>query len=133
MKKFFFLFIIFFLLFSCAKMEENNVNQWELNNKIVQSKKNEEQKNTQSDVRVIEIVAKNWEYSNKEISVKKWEKVIIKIVNSDVVHGISVPEMQIVDDNEITLDTSKEWVYEFRCANYCWDLHEDMTWKIIIE
>ena len=77
--------------------------------------------------------AKKWEYDKKEIRLKKWEKVKIKVNNIDTLHWIWIPDMQIVWDNEIEVDTSKTWTFEFRCANYCGEGHQNMTWKIIIE
>lgn len=82
---------------------------------------------------VIIINAEKWKYDKTEIKLKQWEKVKIKIINSDQLHWIAVPDMQLVWDSEIAVDTSKVWEFEFRCLNYCWDWHEDMIWKIIIE
>ncbi len=83
--------------------------------------------------KVISISAKKWEFSQKIIEAKKWEKLIIKVENSDTLHGIAIPEMQLVWDTEIQVDTSQVWEFEFRCANYCGEGHQDMVGKIIIK
>lgn len=83
--------------------------------------------------KTVTLNAKKWEFDQKIIKAKKWEKLIIKVNNVDWLHWIAIPDMRIMDDNEIEVDTSKAWEYEFRCLNYCWDGHQDMTWTIIIE
>ncbi len=85
------------------------------------------------EAKIITISAKNWEFEQKEIRVKKWKKITLKINNTDWLHGIAIPDMKVVEDNEIILDTSKTWEFEFVCANYCGDGHRSMKWKIIIE
>jgi len=83
--------------------------------------------------KTIEINAKKWEFDKPIIRVKQWEKITLKINNTDVLHWITIPAMKVVEDNEITLDTSKKWEFEYVCANYCGDKHRSMKWKIIIE
>lgn len=99
---------------------------WEMTNKYIEDSLNKE-------VRTITLNAGRWEYDKKELRIKRWEKVIIKVTNTDTTHGIAIPEMKLVWDNQIEVDTSKVWEFEFRCANYCWAGHQEMTWKIIIE
>lgn len=82
---------------------------------------------------VITLDAKNWEFNQKVIKVKKWQKLTIKVNNTDGLHWIAIPDMNIMWDNEIEVDTSKLWEFEFRCLNYCGEWHKDMIWKIIIE
>ena len=83
--------------------------------------------------RVVTIQAKKFEYDTKEIRAQQWERLIIKIDNTDVLHWIGVPDMQLVWDYEIEIDTNQTWEFEFVCANYCWSKHREMKWKIIIE
>lgn len=83
--------------------------------------------------KVITLNAKNWEYNQKEIRIKQWEQVTLRVNNTDVLHGIAIPEMRLVWDDEIQVDTSKKWEYQFVCPNYCGDGHSDMTGTIIIE
>ncbi len=94
--------------------------------------KNDKQVNN-SEERIITLNARKFEFDKKNIKVKAWEKVKIKVNNIDWLHWIWIPDMKLVWDKEILLDTSKTWTFEFRCANYCWEWHQDMTWKIIIE
>lgn len=83
--------------------------------------------------KIVTLNANRWEYDLKEIRVKKWEKLIIKVNNIDTLHWIAIPDMQLVWDTQIEVDTSKTWEFEFRCSNYCWAGHQEMVWKLIIE
>ena len=89
--------------------------------------------NKKIEEKIINISAKNWEFDTPIITVKKWEKIRLKINNTDWLHWIAIPAMRIVEDNEIILDTSKKWEFEYVCANYCGAGHSAMKWKIIIE
>ncbi len=83
--------------------------------------------------RTITLNARKWEFDKTTIRAKKWENLIIKINNLDGLHGIAIPWMQLVWDNEVRVDTSKTWEYTFQCLNYCGQWHQNMTWKLIIE
>ena len=96
-------------------------------------KSNNENISINSNINIVTLDAKRWEYNQKEIRVKKWDKLIIKVNNTDTTHWIAIPDMKLIWNNEIEVDTSKSWEFEFRCANYCWEGHQDMVWKIIIE
>lgn len=45
---------------------------------------------------IISLDAKRWEYSQKEIRVKKGQKVTLQVNNVDTLHGIAIPDMQLV-------------------------------------
>ena len=100
------------------------------------------QEDVGKEMRVILLDAKRWDYSlngvsltngDGEIRLKKWENVKIKVNNIDTLHWIAIPDMKLVWGEEIIVDTSKAWEFEFRCSIYCWAGHQDMVWKIIIE
>jgi heme/copper-type cytochrome/quinol oxidase subunit 2 len=57
----------------------------------------------------------------------------LKVNNIDTLHGIAVPDMQLVWDEQIEVDTSQTWEFEFRCSNYCGEWHQEMTGMLIIE
>lgn len=82
---------------------------------------------------IITLDAKKWEYNLKEIKIKKWEKLTIKVNNLDGLHWIAIPDMELMWDNEIEVDTSNIWKFEYRCMNYCWSWHQEMKWILIIE
>jgi len=163
MKNIILFIFLFILLTSCANKDiENEVireDEWELiseeyekdaqkwvdADKTLNSKEKKEITKTISEViptikkdilveaRIITLDAKKWEYNQKEIRVKKWEKVIIKINNTDFDHWIAISGMKLVWNKEVILETSKTWTFEFRCENYCVSWHSNMKWTIIIE
>lgn len=86
-----------------------------------------------SNTQEITINAKNWEFDKTEIRVKKWTDLTIKINNVDRHHWIAIRDMKLVWAKEIKPDTSKVWEYEYICATYCGEWHDDMSWILIIE
>jgi len=115
---------------------KNNTNE-EANESNIQKENEINAKKTSNidttGARVITVNAKKWAFTPNKIRVKKWERVVIKINNIDVVHGIDIPKMWIEENYEFLLDTSKVWVFEFKCENYCGEGHSTMEWKIIVE
>jgi len=83
--------------------------------------------------KTITLNATKWKFDKTEIRVKKGENVKIKVNNIDWLHWIAIPWMQLMDDNEIKIDTSKPWTYTYQCLNYCWEWHANMTGTLIIE
>jgi len=83
--------------------------------------------------REINISAKRYEFGTTEIRVKQGEKVVLKIDNQDVTHGINIENLNQRDDEQIDLDTSQKGTFEFGCNNLCGLGHSDMKGKIIIE
>ena len=106
--------------------------------------------------RVIEVTAKNYEFSPDEIRVKKGEKVRLKVHSTDEDHGIKIelyPEGNkerstpgLVFDNpqdngkvekgkDQVLDFVAQQVgtYEFKCAKLCGIQHGGMMVKLIDE
>ncbi|QFR39132.1 hypothetical protein A9Q91_02760 [Candidatus Gracilibacteria bacterium 28_42_T64] len=86
-----------------------------------------------NDGTIITLNAKKWEFDTKEIRVKKGEKLTIKVNNTDILHGIAIPDMMIMGDDEIEVDTSQTGEFLYRCYNYCGEGHQDMIGKLIIE
>ena len=108
----------------------NWANSWE---KFYPYVEKQSSTNKKEEYKVITINAKRFDFDKKVIRVKQWEKVKIKINNLDTLHGIDIPAMWIGDEQEVILDTSKKWEFEFLCGNYCGDGHNKMQGKIIIE
>ena len=93
----------------------------------------EEKIESNNQEKVVTLNATKWKFDKTEIRVKVWEKLKIKVNNVDQLHWIAIPDMKIMDDNEIEVDTSKAWTYTYQCLNYCWEWHSDMTGTLIIE
>ena len=133
------LILWFLILVSCTKDTLEDKKDTEISSGAVQQLKkqlldvNESDSVNNNEARIVSIQAKRFEYDKKEIRVKQWERLIIQVENTDTIHGIGIPSMQLVWDDQIEVDTSVAWEFEFICANYCWDKHREMKWKIIIE
>jgi rhodanese-related sulfurtransferase len=100
---------------------------------IVNFEEKIEQTNKIIEEKIITLNAKNWEFDKTEIRVKKGEKIKIKVNNLDWLHWIAIPDMQLLDNDMIEVDTSKTWTFTYQCLNYCWEGHSNMTWTLIIE
>lgn len=125
--------LCFSLLFFTACSDNSETSEQDISDTDITQAKKELLDTETTTPEIIVLDAKRWEYTQKEIRIKKWSNVILRVNNSDTFHGIAIPEMQLVWDEEIQVDTSVTWEFEFRCANYCGDGHEDMVGKIIIE
>lgn len=131
--------LLLFILGSCIKNNKQDEVPLEISAEVIEQVKKEifvsdtPQNKTKNETIIITLNAKEWEYDKKEIIVKKWEKLILKVNNIDTLHGIAIPDMQLVWDEQIEVDTSQVWEYEFRCSNYCGAGHQEMTGMLIIE
>lgn len=133
-----FLLLLILVLASCVNDNGEDEKPSEISAEVIeQAKKEIFESDTSQDIaktetKVITLNAKEWEYDKKEIRVKKWEKLILKVNNIDTLHGIAIPGMQLVWDEQIEVDTSTVWEYEYRCSNYCWAGHQEMAGMLII-
>lgn len=95
-------------------------------------------KSSSAHERVISIVASNFAFAPNAITVKKGEKVTLRITSSEGIHGFGIPDMGINervapgDTIDITLDTSVAGTFAFRCTVPCGPGHQDMTGTITI-
>lgn len=89
--------------------------------------------------RVIEITASDWAFTPSAITVKKGEKVTLKLTGASGVHGIGIPGLGIsqrIDLGQsvsIALPTDTPGSYDFRCNVPCGAGHKEMTGTIVIE
>jgi len=99
--------------------------------------------------RVVRVIAFQWGFAfineNDEISrnaliVKAGEKVLLKVVSNDVIHGFNIPVAQITA--EIDPDNKRElWItapdkpgkYLIQCVNYCGVGHAQMKAWLVVE
>jgi len=111
---------------------------------------------TSSDVRVIEIAAKKYEYSNSPVHVKVGSKVQLKITAIDHDHGFkiaSAPDGAVSTEKAGLVFTSEQecWqlkkgettmiefvtqtpgTYSFRCCHTCGLGHKGMKGQIVVE
>ncbi len=88
--------------------------------------------------RVIQITAKRFEYSPKDITVKKGVPVVLEFTSQDRAHGFSCPGLKIRGDVRPGKVTQVRFVpqtarpYLFHCDNFCGSGHESMTGTITV-
>src|SRR5258708_37787735 len=89
--------------------------------------------------RIIEIKAKKFEYSPKEIHLKKGEPVILRFETLDRKHGFKVPNLGIEaiikpgETTDVKILPEKVGVFKFHCHLFCGSGHEDMNGVIYVE
>ncbi len=88
---------------------------------------------------VIQITAKKFEYSPKDIKVKKDIPVILEFTSLDRLHGFNCPGLGIRADifpgktTQLSFLPNKVGTYPFHCDNFCGAGHEGMTGTITVE
>lgn len=85
---------------------------------------------------VIKITAKKFEYSPKEITVKKGVPVVLEFTSLDRVHGFSCPDLKIRSDilpgttSTLRFVPDRVGTFPFHCDNFCGTGHEGMRGAI---
>ncbi len=88
--------------------------------------------------RVIQITAKKFEYSPKEITLKKNVPVVLEFTSLDRVHGFNCPGLGIRMDirpgkvNTLRFVPEKVGTFPFHCDNFCGSGHEGMKGMITV-
>jgi cytochrome c oxidase subunit 2 len=89
--------------------------------------------------KVIQITAKKFEYSPKDIKVKKDVPVVLEFTSLDRLHGFNCPGLGIRSDilpgktTQLRFIPGKAGTYPFHCDNFCGIGHEGMTGTITVE
>jgi cytochrome c oxidase subunit 2 len=87
---------------------------------------------------VIKVTAKKFEYSPKEITVKKGVPVVLEFTSLDRLHGFNCPGLKIRSDikpgqvNTVRFVPDKAGTFPFHCDNFCGTGHERMTGTIVV-
>ena len=87
---------------------------------------------------VIKVSVKKFEYSVREITVKKGMPVVIEITSEDRQHGFSLPAFGVrgdVNPGEVTriaFTPDKTGMFEYLCDIFCGEGHEDVTGTLIV-
>lgn len=91
------------------------------------------------DAQVIEITAKQFEFSPNVIRLKKGAPVRLEIRTADVLHGFNCPEMGFRADvtpgmvAKVSFTPNRAGEFEFYCDIFCGEKHAKMTGKFIVE
>jgi len=93
---------------------------------------------TADEEQVIRITAKKFEYSPKEITLKKGVPVTLEFVSQDRLHGFSCPGLKIRSDippgkvTTLHFVPDKAGIFPFHCDNFCGSGHEGMRGTITV-
>ncbi len=89
--------------------------------------------------KTIRITTDNWNFSPSMITLKKGEKVTVKLVGKAGIHGFAVPELGInqrVEAGktvEVEILTDRTGTFSFFCSIPCGQGHRDMKGSIVIQ
>jgi cytochrome c oxidase subunit 2 len=87
---------------------------------------------------VIQITAKRYEYSPKEITVKKGVPVVLEFTSQDRLHGFNCPALKLRTDirpgkvDTLRFVPDKMGTFPFHCDNFCGSGHEGMRGTITV-
>jgi cytochrome c oxidase subunit 2 len=87
---------------------------------------------------VIQITAKRFEYSPKDITVKKGIPVVLEFKSLDRLHGFDCPGLGIRSDippqkvTTLRFVPQKVGTFPFHCDNFCGSGHEGMAGTITV-
>jgi len=93
----------------------------------------------QEPARVVEISAKRFEFNPKQVTLKRGEKVTIRLVSTDRAHGLLIKPLGVDLDadngkpGEITITPDAAGTFPAICDHYCGSGHGNMKMTIIVE
>ena len=92
-----------------------------------------------ADETVIRLAAKKFEYSVREITLKKGVPVVLELTSTDRVHGFKLPDFGVRSDivpgkaTRIRFTPDKTGEFVFFCDIFCGEGHEEMSGKLIVK
>ncbi|RAP75107.1 cupredoxin domain-containing protein [Paenibacillus montanisoli] len=83
----------------------------------------------------IKLTAKDFEYDQPEIRVKKGDHVKITLTSDDGGHGFAIPDynVDIQGDGSGEFDAANAGTFEFHCSVMCGNGHRDMKGTLIVD
>lgn len=90
------------------------------------------------EARIIEMTVTDWEFSMKNLELKKDEKVIVRLTNLEGGHSFTSQDLGVNvainagETKDIEIPTGTAGTFSFRCAVPCGPGHRDMTGTITI-
>jgi cytochrome c oxidase subunit 2 len=89
--------------------------------------------------RIVEIAAKRFEFTPKEITLKKGETVTLRIHSEDVTHGLFSKKLKIDADIvpgkvlDVTITPTEAGTFTAICNHFCGAGHGNMKLKVVVE
>jgi len=87
---------------------------------------------------VIELTVKRFEYSPREIRLKRGAPVVLEITSLDVPHGFNLPDLKVRADilpgqvTRVRLVPDRTGTFTFRCDVFCGTGHEELDGLITV-
>ncbi|MEK7736605.1 MAG: cupredoxin domain-containing protein [Pseudomonadota bacterium] len=87
---------------------------------------------------VVQVVARRFEYTPREIVVKQGRTVVLEFSSLDFVHGFNIPELKIRADlppgkvTRVRFTPPRVGSFPLVCDNFCGAGHEDMHGRIVV-
>ena len=84
------------------------------------------------EVNEFNIKAFQWGYKPDAITVNKGDKVKITIDNTNTLHGIKIPELEVSGNNAVEFIVDETGEFVWYCNNYCGSGHGSMNGRLIV-
>ena len=91
-----------------------------------------------ADEPVIKMTVKRFEYSPRDIRLKKGVPVVLEINSLDVPHGFNLPDLHVRADvipgqvTRVRLVPDRVGTFTFRCDIFCGTKHEDLEASVTV-
>jgi cytochrome c oxidase subunit 2 len=88
-----------------------------------------------SGVKEIKLTATNYEFDQKEIHVKKGDKVKLTLDNKQGMHGIAIADFKVdlKKAGSVEFVADKAGTFEYACSVMCGAGHTEMKGKLVVE
>ena len=87
----------------------------------------------EGNIKEFRIRAFRFGYSPDTIIINKGDRVRIIIENTDVTHGITIPELNVAGENIVEFIADREGEFTWYCFIYCGPGHPEMSGKLIVK
>ena len=89
--------------------------------------------NTANNVKEFNVRAFQFGYEPNTITVNNGDTVRINIDNSDVLHGIRIPDLNVRGNEFVEFVAVKSGTFKWYCTNYCGDGHMAMNGMLVVK
>src|SRR6266404_4573483 len=92
-----------------------------------------------ADERIVAIKVKRFEYSPKEVTLKKGVPVVLQLSSLDVPHGFNLPDLNVRADvipgkpAKLRIVPQQTGRFVFHCDIFCGTGHEELEGAIVLE